>query len=804
MSLRRCLAPVLVASLLIASPAKGWASAAAPQSPAPETQGAALVDQLDDAYRLLGADRPGEARALLEALRRPLADAGEPHQLIRLYDLIGYVGPELKDRAIEIDGNAHSAILNYQVAPLDAPDTVLAEFSLAAAYGSRDGRDGQVFALAHVLAAAQRARRVGPPSSDLEELEAQAAALMGQRLQGDGRPEFALVFLRRARMLADQGHINAGDVRKLDRLIGEAEGDAEARRDLLPARLEDCTGHAGLESAQMAACRRSADLAVARGDAAAADAILDRLISDVPRASLRADRYDAARDLLVVRLLHRQASDPQLRVSAELIANYLAYTGEVTSAAMVGARAARSAIDGGTYDLQLAQTCGHIARRALRAGAPDLARRMIALQREVLLAGLAEAGGSLSVADPPVLQRRLTAALLRIESARIAVGSTLLRFAEAQWAEVERQMVTIDLAAFDTIERLTVVEYAGVEDFVVPSYAAAVEFMGRLARRLPASDPRHDEALGGWVNALEVWWGDSARADALAEEAIREIRAAPEGRDEALVNLLVVRSGIVAPTNPALSARLTREAYEIVAARPGEETRRIELLLDMALDQADSSLVRALVAEAAKLAEAGGQVGLGARVRLDLKRAFIAFDDGDTDLALRLGEGALARLVAAGKGGTWMVVTPARDLAGLYAALGRMDDARKTYETHVLARSNTMVDGEEKAISDRLGLANLEAYYAPDGNTVRTLSTLLERARLRVRADRDLVPRILRAQAFAYHGLGDGARARRVARDALSAPRPPTSDTETEREDRKLLEALVGADWQGSRLVVQP
>jgi len=801
MRVGRRLAPVVVAGLMAAMPAlpamAGTAASPTLQAGEPAEQRSELVERLDAAVRLLGADRPRDAMTLLEALRRPLEEAGEPRLLLRLYDLIGYAGHELQDRAAEIDGNAHSAILNYLVAPLDAADTVLAEFSLAEA--DRDGGDGRVLALAQVLAAVQGARQAGAPSADMEELEAKGAALLGQRLLRDERPEIALVFLRRARTLAVNGHIDADDVRKLEALIGAAERQAQARRDLPTARLEDCTGHAGLVPTQMAACRRSADLAVAHGDSAAADAILERLIADVPRGSLRPDRYDAARDLLVLRLLHRPADHPQLRASAGLIADYLASTGEVTPAAVVAARAARAAIDAGTYDPQLAQTCGHIARRALRAGAPDLARRMIALQRKVLLAGLADPGGALSEADLPVLQRRLAAALLRIESARIASASTLPRLAAAQWAEVERQIATLDLAHFDTIERLTVVEYAGIEDVVVPSYAAAVEFMGRLARRLPASDPRHDAAIGGWVNALEVWWGDSARADALAEDAIREIRAAPHGRDDALVSLLIARSGIVAAANPALSARLTREAYEIVAARPGAETRRIELLLDMALDQTDGSLVRALVAEAQRLSEAGGSIGLGAQVRLDLKRAFIAFDDGDSELALRLGEGALQRLLAAGKGQSWMVVAPARDLAGLYAALGRMDDARKTYETHVLARSNAMVDGEEKAIADRLGLANLEAYYAPDGNTVRTLSMLLERARLRVRADRDLVPRILRAQAFAYHGLGDGAQARQAARDALSAPRPPASDTATDIEDRKLLEALVGADWQGSR-----
>lgn len=797
------LAPALLAGLLLALPAMAQTGvpAGAPQVAQKGVQRADLIKRLDAAYRMLRGDSPREAMALLDTLRGPLEDTGDPDLLIQLYDMIGYVGGRLKDRTVEIDGNAHSVVLGYLVAPLDALDTALAEFSLADAYR---GRDEQLYALAHVLAAARGARRAGPLSPDMEELEAKASALMGQRLLRDGRPELALLFLHRARELAGKGHMDADDARKLDLLASEAERDGAAQGAPPPLPPEACTGHAGLETARMTACRRSADLAFARGDGAAADAILARLVADVPRASLRADRYDAARDLLLVRLLHREAGDPQLRASAELIANYLAYMGDVATAAMVGARAARTAIDGAGYDAQLAQTCGHIARRAVRAGAPELARRMMVLQRRVLLAGLAEDNASLSAADPQVLQRRLAAALLRIESARIATAGNLPAIAAAQWAEVERQVATIDLAAFDTVERLTAVEYAGVEDYLFPSYAAALELMGRLARRLPASDPRHDVARGAWVNAVEVWWGDGARADALAEEAIRDIRAAPQGREEALVDLLTARSSIVAPMNPALSARLTREAYEIVAARPGEETRRIELLLDMASDQTDTGLVRALVAEAQKLREAGGAIGVSAAARLDLKRAFIAFDDGDKDQALRLGEGAIARLKAAGKGDNWMIVAPARDLAGLYAALGRMDDARKTYETHVLARSNPVVDGEEKVISDRLGLANLEAYYAPDDNTVRTLSTLMERARLRVKADRDIGQRILRAQAFAYHGLGEGEKARAAARDALSAPRPPASDTETAREDRKLLEALVGADWLGSRTAARP
>ncbi|MFG1370584.1 hypothetical protein V5F32_00245 [Xanthobacter oligotrophicus] len=763
-----------------------------------------FLDRLSTVYRLLENDKAREAMAMLLPVRDALEDEDDPELLLTAYDLLGYAGRGLKDRAAEIRGNAQSVILNYLIAPLNNPDTVVAELALAETYRRHEVREGQYYTLTNALAAVEAARRSGPLPDNMEKMEAMATALMGQRLWTDDRPELALLFFRRAQVLARQGHIDPENTGKLDAVIHEAEQRVASLADTQLPGPENCVGSAGLDKAGMAACRHAADRAAAFGDAAGADKILSNLLSDVPMGSLRAERYEAARDLLVLRQLNLSAHDPDLLASADLVANYLASKGEVTVAALIGARVARTAVDHGSYDLRIAQMCGHIARRASRNGSEELARRMLALQREVTLIGISEADEPLAAASPEQLERRLAAALIRLESAQIASAANHPRLALAEWGEVDRQVAAIDLADFKRIERLTVFSYAGGTEYVFPSYAAAVEFMGRLARRLPVEDPRHDEARVAWIGAVDAWWGDSARAGAMTDEAIRDIRTAPEGRSAALVSLLKIRASLVEVSNPALSARYTREAYEIVAGQPGHETERIELLLDMASDQTDKGLALALIGEAQKLREATKDVSLPTQVRLDLKRSFQAFDDGDRALALRLGEGAVASLVAAGKKDNWAIVEPARNLAGLYAALGRMDDARKTYETYVFPLSDAVLVGEESAISDQLGLANLESYYAPDDRTIRTLSTLLDRAQRRVKADRELGQRILRAQAFAYHGLGDGAKAREAALEALRTARPPATDTTNAREDRKLLETLVGADWLGSRTAEMP
>ena len=819
-----CAAALLLAALALPAPAP------AQVAPVPAARAASDADlrrSIASAYRLLEAGEAGKAMQVLPSLRDALEDDGDPELLLAVQEMIGLAGAELHDRAAEIGGHVHSVILNHMLKPFGAVDTLLAELTLVETYRRHGVRDAQLYLLANVQAGVSAERRAGRLTAETEEVQAMAEALMAERLRADDRPELALVFYRRARELALRGRLDPSNASKIDNVIAEIEQELKARAPAPPPAPDGCIGSAALAQAEMAACRAAADTAIARGDAAAAERILSGLLADVPRGSLRAERYDAARDLLLLRMLTREASDPELTASTTLVADYLASIGEVTAAALIGARAARAAIDRGSHDVAIASMCGHIARRAARNGAEAMARRMLTLQWAVVMAGLPAPDGTLSAEGPAAgisatdgplagrpasdslaasdaFQRQLVAGLLRLEGAQIAAGAGHARRAAAERAAAQPLVAAIDLADFDRVESLTAGVYAEARDYVYPTFTAAVELLGLLSRRLPVSDPRRDATLLRWVGVVDTFWADTARAASIADDGIRDIRAAPQGREPALATLLTMRAAMAEAASPELSARYTREAYGIVTGLPGRESQRIELLLDMVIDQTDKGLAQALVREAQKLREATPGISVTVQARLDLKRAYMAFDDDDRALALRLGEGAIAGLVAAGKAESWVIVEPARNLAALYAALGRMEDARKTYETYVFPRSDPVIDGEERAIADRLGLANLQAYYGPDEATLRSLATLLDRARLRVKADRELSQRILRAQAFAHHHLGDGARARAAARAALTIARPAATDTTSAREDRKLLETLVGADWQASRTGTPP
>lgn len=789
------IAALLLAGLLAAGVARGETP---PSASGGRAEAAALraahLERRAEALRLLKAGNAAEAAPLLRPLVAALEDEDDLELLRDAYELSGIAGDALNDPSLAIAGSLQTVLLGHLLAPLDAPDNVSAELGLAETYRRRERDVSQFVVLANVLAAVEAARRAGPLAADLAEAAMIAPALMGQLLRAGDRPELALFFFARARSVADADPDTA---RKLDAVI------AEAREEIGKAPLPEpdgCIADAALDEARMAACLKAADRAFARGDVARADLILSNLLKDVPEGSLRAERYAPARDLLLLRLVTRDAGDAELLASAELVANYLASINEVPAAAVIAARVAHAAIDGDSYSPRIAGMCGHIARRAAREGSPDLARRLLVLQRLALRAGLPAA----PLLDLPreARERTLDDILLRIETVHIAAAGRA-RLAAVEQAGVERAVATLDPDIFTEIERLTVGRYASSTDYVFPTFAAALELKGRLALRLPADDPRRDEARLGWISAL-YFRGGTAEADAMADAMIRDLRAAPDGREAMLIALLAARASSLGVSNPEASAQYSRQAYEIASRLPGQEALRIELLLDMASDAADAGLSRALVAQAQKLREATPELDLKTRARLDLKRSYQAYDDDDTARAVALAEAAVASLVAAGRKDSQAIVDPADRLAQLYAALGRMDDARRTYETYVFPQSNPTLVGEERALSDQLDLANLEAYYAPDGKTLTTLATLLDRARRRLEAGSDLFRRIHRAQAFALHGLGEGAKARTAAHAALATDRPRGGDTANAQEDRKLLEALVGADWLARQASTSP
>jgi hypothetical protein len=205
------------------------------------------------------------------------------------------------------------------------------------------------------------------------------------------------------------------------------------------------------------------------------------------------------------------------------------------------------------------------------------------------------------------------------------------------------------------------------------------------------------------------------------------------------------------------------------------------------------------VEDAQKVRQDNGVSDLAPVVRLDLKRSLQKFRDGDRKEALDIGESILTRIKAAGQEKATLIDEPVRSLALMYAAEGRVADARALYATYIFPKSDPLRLGEEQVLSYQLALANIEAYYAPDQQTLSTLSSLLERARARVKSSPALEHDVRRAMAFAYHRLGDGAKARNAAQAALQGRAGIQTQAANAAADRKLIEAYVGGDWLASR-----
>ena len=137
---------------------------------------------------------------------------------------------------------------------------------------------------------------------------------------------------------------------------------------------------------------------------------------------------------------------------------------------------------------------------------------------------------------------------------------------------------------------------------------------------------------------------------------------------------------------------------------------------------------------------------------------------------------------------------PAQRLAAFYAADKRFPEARALYEQHVLNDVNSPLQiGEAKWLELRLGLANLEAVYAPTPDTLTTLDDLLKSARQSASRDPNLQRMVIRAQSLARYGLGQGLASLLAGRNALRLRQSFSSEKVSERSDRRLLETMVGS-----------
>jgi hypothetical protein len=504
-----------------------------------------LKSRRDNAIRDIGAAakdldaaRPEAALATLRHVREDLEDDGDPHLLRLTYDAMAIAGNELGDRAAELAGHFQGVLLHHLLRQDDALETALAELSLADAYQRYGLREPQYIALSNAQMSLSSARASKANSKDVEAAEGMYQSMIGQILWQNERIELALVHFRKARALARKGRIDPQNAGRIDQLIAEGERRMAGLQRTRATGVAQCTGGPHLQDIQERACRLEADHQIAEGSAAQAERILVSLLTDVSQGSLRPDRYEAARDLLLLRRAIHPPDHGDVIAISDLVANYLASKNQLAGASLIAARLADIAPLGDADRTRIAALCGHVARRAIRNGSEELARRFLEWQRKVVLIGLADPDRPLVDPLTDEADRLMTASLLRIESARIAELNGHDRLAAALRQKVEAQIATIPLRHFDAIERRLLYRYVKEDEYVFPTFAAAEEFMGRLGSRLPKSDERHDAAIQTWISFVGGWWSDVPRSIKMIEALIADIRSEPEGRTRALARSL--------------------------------------------------------------------------------------------------------------------------------------------------------------------------------------------------------------------------------------------------------------------------
>ena len=89
----------------------------------------------------------------------------------------------------------------------------------------------------------------------------------------------------------------------------------------------------------------------------------------------------------------------------------------------------------------------------------------------------------------------------------------------------------------------------------------------------------------------------------------------------------------------------------------------------------------------------------------------------------------------------------------------------------------------------------LEAFYGPTKKTLDDIGNLRQTFRNRAARDKDIDRSLIRAEAFARYGLGEGDKALAAARRAFDLREKIETEKARTREDRILLEVMVGAAY---------
>ena len=730
------------------------------------------------------------ARALEDALamKTRVEDTRDFALLEAYYDLMSMAARGAGNEGLRLGGAFQSALVQMRAYGASAQPTASSQVGLARIYDGRKSERALQISAHNALNTIAALRRDQKTYDDIDEDEAIAHGVLANGYERTGRSRMALRHFRASRDIGSRGGLPGEVVEQLGQVIARVEQKVAESGPLEEP--VSCAPADDLAKPTVDACIEMADAALLAGEASKAAAILDLLSSKAtPQRT-----PDVLLPAVLARHLHllenHPAAAPAVVRSVDVLANKLAGAGDMGSATLVSMRTMISLQEAGQYEQSMADLAGHIARRAARNGNEDLAIRLLDLQAVML-----RLGGDKAPTPDVKLARDLERALVALDAASFAELNRYEGLSRTYAQVAERLFDTFAKVEFSQLMAMLAAYWDQDRGYVFPAAGAAAELLGRIGLRDP-SDLQRQNAVLVWISSESAYRGAEARAIRLTDDIIGRMR-----RDSAqpsfLAELLLTRANFTQDSQA--SAKMLREAYALLKTAPGTETTRMRVLLSLAVDldqTGDFDSALQMVEEAEAISAAMIEPPVQQQTEILKWRADRALREGDLAEATLHAERALKIAADQARKNDYRIIAPAKTLAGLYARAGRMADARALYEKHVFqGDAMALVLGESGAIEHRLSLALLEAFYGPTPKTLDGISDLRQTFRNRASRDKDIDRSLIRAEAFARYGLGDGDKALSAARRAFELREKIETEKARTREDRILLEVMIGSAY---------
>lgn len=738
--------------------------------------------------KLVALGQAGDNRAVLEGaelLRKRVEDTRNFTLLEQFYALRSTASFNLKLTGLHWGSRFHTAILRMRAYGPHSEETALALAHLAILSG-QNGRDGEMqIAAAQALGAMAAIKRVGTLPPRLAQYEHWMHNLLGEHYARLSRPELAVLHFKVLLTLA-------GNTLKPEQRDAIARKIAAQERLILwkvtPHIPGSCVASPALTQARAAECLRHADHAQLDGDLPLARAILLELTRDATPDAMPATRIPAAMRLYMLSVMTLAPDAPELLAITEILGHKLAVL-EHPSAALMTMYVLADLNDKKRLDMRFIKLAGHVARRAARNSNETLALRLLDAQSNLLFEAMLRENDA-----ERAMPLRLEGTLTLLDAASFAELNGYDGLSQTYTRAALSGLETLTSQGFETLEaRLKPYQDATERGVIFPSAAAATELLGRVAATA-LHEPGRSDALLRWIVAESSLRDNQPRAAGLLKQAIAFAQNTP-GMERFHAELLGYSVRFL--EDPLTRIAVLRRGYELLFPLPSSENLRADLLLKQIHAYSligEHEMVEALVAEMQAIADSFPALETRHRSDLRLRQAAIHLRRNDIKTAFSICEDLLVELIQTTPEKSPLRVMPAQMLANLLAHDGQMERAKTLYEKFVFpVNANPLVVGEGQALLGRLTWLDLEAQFAPKPNTAQELDALLSLADRVASRDEVLKQDILRAQSMAHYGLNAPLLALEAGRKALALGATFASDKTSERQDRTLLETLVGA-----------